>query len=195
MTYRSEAEKYYDVMESEELKKSVIADVVLLKLVGFKPIIVHGGGKEISKWVGKAGIQPEFYDGLRITDADTLEVAEMVLGKVNKELVTLVGQLGVKAIGISGKDGRMLTVKKKMPDGKDIGYVGEIEHEFVYYSEKKTDTLSIIERGKDADIIIDDNTPLTAGEINGFEKARYIAVAFTGVDHAPYRMTGQNIMA
>jgi acetylglutamate kinase len=114
-------------MESEELKKSVIADVVLLKLVGFKPIIVHGGGKEISKWVGKAGIQPEFYDGLRITDADTLEVAEMVLGKVNKELVTMVGQLGVKAIGISGKDGRMLTVKKKMPNGKDIGYVGEIE--------------------------------------------------------------------
>ena len=74
-------------MVDEELKKHVIQDVTLLKLVGFKPIIVHGGGKEISKWVEKAGMKPQFINGLRVTDADTMEVAEMVLGKVNKSLL------------------------------------------------------------------------------------------------------------
>ena len=110
----------------ENLKKSVISDVTLLKLVGFKPIIVHGGGKEISKWVGKVGKEPEFINGLRVTDEETMEIAEMVLGRVNKSLVSMVESLGVKAIGISGKDGGLLKVKKKYSDGKDIGYVGEI---------------------------------------------------------------------
>ena len=73
-------------MIDEELKKRVIEDVTLLKLVGFKPIIVHGGGKEISKWVEKAGMEPKFINGLRVTDKDTMELAEMVLGKVNKSL-------------------------------------------------------------------------------------------------------------
>ena len=113
-------------MVDENLKKSVISDVTLLKLVGFKPIIVHGGGKEISKWVGKVGKEPEFINGLRVTDEETMEIAEMVLGRVNKSLVSMVESLGVKAIGISGKDGRLLKVKKKYSDGKDIGYVGEI---------------------------------------------------------------------
>ena len=113
-------------MVDEELKRNVIQDVVLLKLVGFKPIIVHGGGKEISRWVGKVGMEPKFVNGLRVTDADTMEVAEMVLNKVNKELVTMIQSLGVNAVGISGKDGGLLKVKKKYSDGKDIGYVGEI---------------------------------------------------------------------
>ncbi len=113
-------------MVDENLKKSVISDVTLLKLVGFKPIIVHGGGKEISKWVGKVGKEPEFINGLRVTDEETMEIAEMVLGRVNKSLVSMVESLGVKAIGISGKDGGLLKVKKKYSDGKDIGYVGEI---------------------------------------------------------------------
>lgn len=113
-------------MSNEELKRNVIQDVTLLKLVGFKPIIVHGGGKEISRWVGKVGKEAEFVNGLRVTDAETMEIAEMVLGKVNKSLVTLVQELGVKAMGISGKDGGLLTVEKKYSDGKDIGYVGEI---------------------------------------------------------------------
>ena len=113
-------------MVDEHLKKSVISDVTLLKLVGFKPIIVHGGGKEISKWVGKVGKEPEFINGLRVTDEETMEIAEMVLGRVNKSLVSMVESLGVKAIGISGKDGGLLKVKKKYSDGKDIGYVGEI---------------------------------------------------------------------
>ena len=114
-------------MVDENLKKRVIEDVTLLKLVGFKPIIVHGGGKEISKWVGKVGMEPKFINGLRVTDADTMEIAEMVLGRVNKSLVQLVEELGVRAIGISGKDGALLKVDKKYSDGHDIGYVGEIK--------------------------------------------------------------------
>ena len=113
-------------MVDEQLKKQVIQDVTLLKLVGFKPIIVHGGGKEISKWVGKVGMEPVFVNGLRKTDADTMEIAEMVLNKVNKSLVTLVEELGVQAVGVSGKDGGLLKVKKKYSNGEDIGFVGEI---------------------------------------------------------------------
>lgn len=113
-------------MLDEKLKANVIKDVVLLKLVGFKPIIVHGGGKEISRWVGKVGMEAKFVNGLRVTDKDTMEIAEMVLGKVNKELVTLVQSLGVKAVGISGKDGGLLQCRKKLSKGEDIGYVGEI---------------------------------------------------------------------
>ncbi len=114
-------------MIDDELKKQVIQDVTLLKLVGFKPIIVHGGGKEISRWVGKVGMEPKFINGLRVTDEDTMEVAEMVLGKVNKGLVQLVEELGVRAIGISGKDGALLRVDKKYADGQDIGFVGDIK--------------------------------------------------------------------
>ena len=113
-------------MIDEELKKHVIQDVTLLRLVGFKPIIVHGGGKEISRWVGKVGMEPRFVNGLRVTDADTMEIAEMVLNKVNKSLVQMVQELGVKAVGISGKDGGLLTVEKKYSNGEDIGFVGEI---------------------------------------------------------------------
>ena len=108
-------------MVDGELKARVIQDVTLLKLVGFKPIIVHGGGKEISRWVGKVGMKPEFKNGLRVTDEATME-----LGKVNKSLVQLVESLGVRAIGISGKDGRLLSVKKKYANGEDIGFVGDV---------------------------------------------------------------------
>lgn len=113
-------------MVDEQLKKQVIQDVTLLKLVGFKPVIVHGGGKEISKWVALSGKEPEFVNGLRKTDADTMEIAEMVLNKVNKSLVQLVEELGVRSIGISGKDGGLLKVEKKYADGQDIGFVGEV---------------------------------------------------------------------
>lgn len=113
-------------MSNEELQKNVIKDVTLLKLVGFKPIIVHGGGKEISRWVGKVGKEARFVNGLRVTDEETMEIAEMVLGKVSKDLVTMVQELGVKAVGISGKDGGLLTVEKKYADGQDIGFVGNI---------------------------------------------------------------------
>ena len=114
-------------MTSQSLKENVIKDVTLLKLVGFKPIIVHGGGKEISRWVEKVGMEPRFVNGLRVTDEETMELAEMVLNKVNKELVQLVESLGVQAIGVSGKDGNMLHVRKRYSEGQDIGFVGEIK--------------------------------------------------------------------
>lgn len=114
-------------MVDEDLKKQVIQDCTLLKLVGFKPVIVHGGGKEISRWVEKAGMTPEFINGLRVTDEATMEIAEMVLNRVNKSLVQMVESLGVHAIGISGKDGKLLEVDKKLSNGQDIGFVGEVK--------------------------------------------------------------------
>ena len=133
-------------MVDENLKKRVIQDVTLLKLVGFKPIIVHGGGKEISKWVEKAGMEPEFVNGLRKTDAATMEIAEMVLNKVNKSLVQLVEELGVNAIGISGKDGGLLKVDKKYSNGQDIGFVGDIKevNPKILYDLLENDYLPII---------------------------------------------------
>ena len=113
-------------MSDEELQRHVIQDVTLLKLVGFKPIIVHGGGKAISSWVQKTGKEAQFINGLRVTDKETMEIAEMVLGRVSKNLVTMVEELGVKAVGISGKDSAMLKVKKRLSGGQDVGYVGEI---------------------------------------------------------------------
>ena len=113
-------------MVDEELKHHVIQDVVLLKLVGFKPIIIHGGGKEISRWVSKVGMEPRFVNGLRFTDEPTMEIAEMVLNKVNKSLVQMVNELGCRAVGISGKDGCLLKCEKKLSDGQDIGFVGNV---------------------------------------------------------------------
>ena len=114
-------------MVDHELKKSVIRDVALLKLVGFRPIIVHGGGKEITKWVNKAGLETNFVNGLRVTDKDTMEIAEMVLNKINKGLVSMMEKVGIHAVGISGKDGTTLRVDKKLSKGQDIGFVGEIK--------------------------------------------------------------------
>ena len=113
-------------MSNEELQKNVIKDVTLLKLVGFKPIIVHGGGKAISKWVEKSGKEPRFINGLRVTDEETMEIAEMVLGRVGKDLVRMVEELGVRAVSISGKDGGLLKCDKKLSDGQDIGFVGDV---------------------------------------------------------------------
>ena len=141
-------------MSNTELQKNVIKDVTLLKLVGFKPIIVHGGGKEISRWVGKVGKEAEFVNGLRVTDEETMEIAEMVLNKVNKSLVTMVQELGVKAVGVSGKDGGLLKVDKKYADGQDIGFVGEIREvdAKVLYDLLENDFLPIV-----APIGLDDN--------------------------------------
>ena len=115
------------LMDDPERMAAIIEDVVLLKVVGFKPIIVHGGGSEISKWLKMSGKEPEFVDGLRVTDRDTMVVAQMVLNRFNKNLVREIQSLGVNAVGLSGADGGMLLCKKKMPGGKDIGYVGDIE--------------------------------------------------------------------
>lgn len=113
-------------MLDSELEESVIKDVALLKLVGMKPVIVHGGGKEISKWIDKVGKETKFIEGLRVTDAETMEIAEMVLNRVNKGLVQKVQKLGVNAVGVCGKDGGVLHVEKKTVNGKDIGFVGNV---------------------------------------------------------------------
>ena len=141
-------------MSNEELQKNVIKDVTLLKLVGFKPIIVHGGGKAISNWVGKVGKEAQFVNGLRVTDAETMEIAEMVLGRVNKSLVSMVQELGVKAVGISGKDGGMLKVDKKLSNGQDIGFVGDVKKvdAKILYDLLENDFLPIV-----APIGMDDN--------------------------------------
>lgn len=114
-------------MLDKTLEESVIKDVALLKLVGMQPVIVHGGGKEISKWIDRVGKETEFIEGFRKTDKETMEIAEMVLNRLNKYLVQMLERLGVKAVGISGKDGGLLQVSQKRPDGKDIGYVGDVE--------------------------------------------------------------------
>ena len=159
-------------MIDEELKREVIQDVVLLKLVGFRPIIVHGGGKEISRWVDKAGKETEFVGGLRVTDKETIEIAQMVLGKVNKDLVANVQTLGVQAAGISGMDGGMLKVEKKYVDGRDIGYVGDIKSvdTKILHDLMKQDFLPIV-----YPIGMDDNGD--AYNINADEAASAIATA------------------
>ena len=122
-------------MEDETLIHSVMEDIVLMKYVGIRPIIVHGGGPRITAWMDKVGKVPEFVQGLRVTDAETVEIAEMVLGSINKEIVARINQHGGKAIGLSGKDANLILAEKQETqvtdeDGHqidiDLGYVGKI---------------------------------------------------------------------
>lgn len=112
---------------AEELKNT-LQDIVLMKFVGMRPVVVHGGGKDITALTEKMGIRSQFVDGLRVTDLPTMKVVEMVLGgKINKELVSTIQQLGGQAVGLSGKDGAMLQATRvKSKTGKDIGYVGRV---------------------------------------------------------------------
>ncbi len=112
-------------MKDGRLKAGVIRDIVFLSCVGVRPIVVHGGGPEINIWLDKLGIEPQFKDGLRVTDANTMDVVEMVLvGRVNKELVSLINQAGASAVGLCGKDGNLIQAR---PVGKEgIGFVGEV---------------------------------------------------------------------
>ena len=108
------------------INTTIIQDIVLLKLVGLKPVVVHGGGPEINQMLKKVGIQSEFIDGLRVTTKETVEIVEMVLaGKVNKEIVTKLNQKGARAVGVTGKDGQLLMANKIQKE-VDLGYVGEI---------------------------------------------------------------------
>ncbi|MBF2017164.1 MAG: acetylglutamate kinase [Rivularia sp. T60_A2020_040] len=112
-------------MKDSNLKDKVIRDVVFLSCVGLRPILVHGGGPEINTWLEKIGIEPQFKDGLRVTDAPTMDVVEMVLvGRVNKEIVALINQAGGKAVGLCGKDGNLIKARHQSEDG--IGFVGEV---------------------------------------------------------------------
>ncbi|MEM1170808.1 MAG: acetylglutamate kinase [Cyanobacteria bacterium P01_H01_bin.35] len=114
-------------MKDSSLKDQVIRDIVLLSCVGIRPIVVHGGGPEINSWLDKLGIEPQFKDGLRVTDAPTMEVVEMVLvGKVNKEIVSLINQAGGRAVGLCGKDANLIQAR---PEGREeIGFVGEVSN-------------------------------------------------------------------
>ncbi|NFG59219.1 acetylglutamate kinase [Clostridium botulinum] len=115
-----------NAMISDELKETVINDIILMKCVGIDPVIVHGGGPDISDFLDKLGKQSEFINGLRYTDEDTMEIVQMVLGgKVNKNLVSLIENFGGKAIGLCGMDGSLIRAKKLEKD-IDLGYVGEI---------------------------------------------------------------------
>ncbi|MYK16992.1 acetylglutamate kinase [Candidatus Poribacteria bacterium] len=122
-------------MEDEALIHSVMQDIVLMKYVGIRPIIVHGGGPRITAWMDKVGKVPEFVQGLRVTDAETVEIAEMVLGSINKEIVSRINQHGGKSIGLSGKDANLILAEKQQTqitdeNGQqtdvDLGYVGKI---------------------------------------------------------------------
>lgn len=116
-----------NAMIDEELKVSVMKDVVLLRYVGMQPVVVHGGGPDVSGMMGRVGLTPEFVDGLRVTDAATMEIAEMVLaGKTNKGIVSIVNQQGGQGVGLCGKDGNLFVARKALPGGKDLGYVGEV---------------------------------------------------------------------
>ncbi|MEO0409244.1 MAG: acetylglutamate kinase [Cyanobacteria bacterium P01_A01_bin.135] len=112
-------------MKDSKLKADVMRDVVFLACVGLRPVLVHGGGPEINTWLGKLGIEPQFKDGLRVTDAPTMDVVEMVLvGRVNKEIVTLIDQVGGSAVGLCGKDGGLVRARPQGDEG--IGFVGEV---------------------------------------------------------------------
>ena len=111
-----------------DIKESLIKDIALMKFVGFKPVVVHGGGPEINAMLERLNIESSFINGLRVTDEQTMEVVEMVLtGKLNKEITTALSLQGVQAAGISGKDGKSIQVEKYMPNGTDIGFVGAIK--------------------------------------------------------------------
>ena len=113
-------------MTSDELCRQVIADIVLLSLVGIRVVVVHGGGPEINELLAKIGKEPRFVNGLRYTDAETMEAVQMVLcGKVGKQLTQLIGELGGKALSLAGMDGRML-IAKKLDAKEDLGFVGEL---------------------------------------------------------------------
>jgi len=123
-------------MLNQELKEAVLTDLVLMKYVGMNPVIVHGGGPEITDMLNRVGKESRFVDGLRVTDKETMEIVEMVLvGKINKEIVTMISRIGGRAVGLSGKDGDLFEAVKKYrkvrtPEGgeemADIGFVGDI---------------------------------------------------------------------
>lgn len=116
-------------MVDDQLREEFAQDVVLLKYVGMNPVIVHGGGKEITRHMNQLGMEVEFVDGLRRTDAETVEVAKMVLvGKVNKDIVSRISRHGQPAVGFCGDDGNLFRASKTMPGGVDIGFVGQVDH-------------------------------------------------------------------
>ncbi|MEL6159740.1 MAG: acetylglutamate kinase [Cyanobacteria bacterium J06642_11] len=115
-------------MKDSRLKADVIRDIVFMASVGIRPVVVHGGGPEINSWLTKLNIEPQFKDGLRVTDAETMDVVEMVLvGRVNKELVSLINQAGGQAVGLCGKDGNLVTARPRSAEA-GVGFVGDVSN-------------------------------------------------------------------
>ncbi|MEG6512555.1 acetylglutamate kinase [Desulforamulus ruminis] len=114
-------------MINDQLKQAVVTDLVLMKFVGIHPVVVHGGGPEITGMLKRLGIESQFVGGLRVTDSPTMEVVEMVLGKLNKEITSLINRLGGRGVGLSGKDANLIIAAKKLGgEQQDIGFVGEV---------------------------------------------------------------------
>lgn len=134
-------------MTNEKIQETIIQDITLMKLVGIKPIIVHGGGPEINNMLQLLGKEPQFINGLRVTDKETIDIVEMVLtGKINKNIVSKFQAQNIKSVGISGKDGMLTTATKKIVDNIDLGYVGEIEkiNPQILYSLIENDFIPVI---------------------------------------------------
>jgi acetylglutamate kinase len=164
-------------MEDPSLRDEVLRDVLLLHYVGMKVVLVHGGGKEISEWMKRLGKEPVFVDGQRVTDEESLEIAEMVLtGKTNKDLVARLWKLGGKAVGISGKDAGFLIAKRK----KGLGEVGEIERVDPHILDVLMDdsyipvisSIAMDEDGKGLNV----NADAAAGHIAGAIKAEKLLI-------------------
>ena len=132
-------------MVAPELKASFARDIALLKLVGMNPVVVHGGGADISRYSDLLGLDVRFVDGLRVTDARTMELAKMVLvGKVNKEIVAQLHVAGVAAVGLAGDDGQLIRASKQMPNGHDIGFVGKVDHVDPTVLERLSDFVPVV---------------------------------------------------
>lgn len=179
-----------NAMISPELKKAVMLDVILLKYVGLNPVLVHGGGPEINEMMRRLDKQPEFAGGLRVTDAETMEIVQMVLvGKVNQEIVSLINQYGGKAVGLSGKDGNLIVARRRPPqtvqvDGLskvvDLGFVGDVESvnpEIIHILSKEgyIPVISSIGVGLDGESY-NINADVVAGEIAAALKADKLIV-------------------
>jgi len=179
-----------NAMLNEEAKEWTVRDTILLRYVGMKPIIVHGGGPEISLAMEKMGKKPEFIEGLRVTDEETLEIAKMVLvGKINTDIVTKIDRFGARGVGLSGKDGRLLFARKKAPQKVvsggverevDLGLVGETEEVSPEILETLTEkgyipVISPIAVGKDGSSL-NVNSDTVAGDIASAMKAKKLIV-------------------
>jgi acetylglutamate kinase len=180
-------------MTDDELKESFAQDIVLLKFVGINPVIVHGGGPQIGQLLKQLGIESQFVRGMRVTDAQTMDVVEMVLGKINKEIVSLINRHGGRAVGLSGKDGELILAKKLTVEtqeagkaGKvDIGLVGEVRaiNPAIIESLDRSDFIPVIapvgvgEHGETYNI----NADLVAGEVSEALRAEKL-ILLTDVD-------------
>jgi acetylglutamate kinase len=180
-------------MTDDELKESFAQDIVLLKFVGINPVIVHGGGPQIGQLLKQLGIESQFVRGMRVTDAQTMDVVEMVLGKINKEIVSLINRHGGRAVGLSGKDGELILAKKLTLEtqeagkaGKvDIGLVGEVRaiNPAIIESLDRSDFIPVIapvgvgEHGETYNI----NADLVAGEVSEALRAEKL-ILLTDVD-------------